>query len=202
MAQVQEKRQASGECRPTKDFLRHVVNHVLAEAADKMPVAVFNDLRASFSRGEDKYGFALFGGNPMRLLDYFASEDWRKLVDYVKNMNVEWVLIKILDALYEAYKDTCPPVAARAKEIAEELRKIEAREKGPTLTPDTVYRTLKMRGYKVERGPRDNVFVIEGTNYNARIEVVDGVIKYTICREGRANTVDALEVKIKKIAEI
>ncbi len=192
--------QEATRCRPKKDFIRHIVNHVLAEAADKIPVPVFNDLRAAFSRAEDKFRFALFGGDPARILDYLQSDDWKNLVEYAKSFNVEWVLISILESLYNAYREDCPQVAEAARSIAEKLRKEESKT-GQLLTPDVVLRTLRIRGYKVERGPGGTV-VVEGVNFRAELEIVDGVINYTICRTGKTTTIEGVEAKMKKISEI
>ncbi len=189
------------DCRPRRDFIRHIVNHVLAEVADKIPVSVFNDIRAGFSRAEDKYRFALFGGDPRRILEFLESDDWRDLVDYAKNMNVDWVLVKILEALHEAYKTECPPVAAKARELAETLKRQKEERAKQQISPDTVFRMLRLHGYKVERDEQGRI-MIEGTNFTAEVEVVNGVIRYRICREGKATTVEGLEAKLKKISEI
>jgi len=190
---------SGGECRPSKDFVRHIVNHILAEIADRVPAAVFNELRNAFSRAEDKYRFAVFGGDPSRIAEFLDSDDWRDLSEYARSVNVEWVLARILEELANAYEDDCPMVAEKARRIAEELKASSEGARQP-LDVDTVYRALRMRGFKVEKS--GDTIVVEGTNFKARVEVIDGVLHYEACREGKATTIEGLEARLRKIGEI
>jgi len=200
---VSEERSDGTICTPNRDFLRNIVNHVLAEAAEKLPVNVLNEIKNRLARAEDKYRFSIYGGKPIRLVDYLSSDDWAELVQYASNLNVEWVLIDILRALEEAYRESCPQVAQQARKALEEILRLqESRDvQRPTLTADMLARMLRLRGYKAEVQD-DRLVIVEGSTYQARIEIVDGYIRYTICREGRTQTVEGLEAKLQKLGEI
>jgi len=198
-----EERSDGAMCNPDRDFLRNIVNHVLAEAAEKLPVNVLNEIKNRLARAEDKYRFTIYGGEPTRLIDYLSSDDWAELVQYAANLNVEWVLLDILKTLEEAYRESCPQVAQKARKAHEEiLRMRESRDaQKPVLTADMLARMLRLRGYKAEVQD-DRLVIVEGSTYQARIEIVDGYLRYTICREGRAQTVEGLEAKLQKLGEI
>ncbi|MEB3817009.1 MAG: hypothetical protein LRS46_03610 [Desulfurococcales archaeon] len=190
------------ECEPTKDFLRHIANKVIAENTAKIPLPVVGDIRKALARAEDKYKFTIFGGNPLKLLDYFDSSEFQELIEMLKSHQLEWVLVEILKRLSEDYKERCPPVARRAAELVEEIRRSpveKARKEAMDL--DFIYRSLKIRGYKVEKN-EEGYIVLEEPGVKARIKVGGGVIEYNICREGRAHTLDAVIAKIEKISEI
>jgi len=200
---MQEERSDGDICSPGKDFLRNIVNHVLADISEKLPVNVFNEIKNMLSRAEDKYRFSVYGGDPRKLADYLSSEDWSELVQYAINFNVEWVLLEILRALEEAYKDTCPVVARAARKAYERILEIRDEKSAGNegLTAEALARIFRMRGYKVNV-EEDGLVVVQGSTYEARIEIVDGFIRYTICRKGKAQSVDGLEAKLKKITEI
>jgi len=200
---VAEERSDGTICNPNRDFLRNIVNHVLAEAAEKLPVNVLNEIKNRLARAEDKYRFSIYGGRPMRLIDYLSSDDWADLVQYAANLNVEWLLIDILRALENAYKESCPQVAQKARKALEDILRLrENRDmEKPVLTAEMLARMLRLRGYKAEVQD-DRLVIVEGSTYQARIEIVNGYLRYTICREGRAQTVEGLEAKLQKLGEI
>ncbi|MEB3774546.1 MAG: hypothetical protein GSR86_06455 [Desulfurococcales archaeon] len=186
-------------CSPDKDFLRHIANKVLSENINKIPANIIDDIRKQLGRGEDKYKFTIFGGNPARLADYLDSEDWRDLVDLAKNLHLEWLLREILERLEEEYRSTCPMVAEKARAAAERLA--EAKEEEKKLDRDSVFRGLKYAGYKVEL-TKEGAIEVEEPNIKVRIEIVNNKIHYTICKEGTASTIDAIMARIEKIREI
>lgn len=189
------------KCRRGRDFLRHIVNHVLSETADKIPLSVFNEIRNRFSRAEETYRFTKFGGNPIRLKDYLESPEFQSLLAYAKAMNAQWVIERILEATIREYRDLCPSIAETAERILEEARK-QVEEAGKTkLSPEVVYRTLKMKGYKATLRD-DGVVFIEGTNFTVTLKVTESTISYTICREGKATNLASIEAKIEKIREL
>ncbi len=186
-------------CRPTKDFIRNIANHVLSEAAGKLPLNVFNEIKNRIARAEDKYRFTIYGGDPRRLVDYLDSDEWRELAAYAKNLNADWVLARILEKLIDEYKESCPIVSEKAREVLDKLR-AEKRERH-RIAPEAVMRMLKMHGYKAELR-EDKTIYVEGTNFSVEIEVVDGILRYKLCRIGRADSVESIEAKIEKIREI
>ncbi|MCE4618146.1 MAG: hypothetical protein F7C82_06530 [Desulfurococcales archaeon] len=188
-------------CQPGRDFLRHIVNHVLSDIAEKIPMSVFNEIRSRFAKAEETFRFTKFGGNPERLKDYLESEEFQDLVSYARAMNVEWVIQKILEATVNEYKDICPVVAEKAKEVLEYLKKTESEAERPKLSPDVVYRMFKMKGYKVTMRD-DGVVFVEGSNFTVSLKVSDSTITYTICREGKATNIGSIEAKIEKIREL
>lgn len=85
-------------CRPSRDFLRYIANRVIARYAAKLPSGVIEDIRDMLGRGEDKYRFSIYGGDPRNLVKYFESEEWRDLVEYAVNTGALGMLVDILSA--------------------------------------------------------------------------------------------------------
>ncbi len=195
------ERQEPIECRPTKDFLRHIVNHILSRYAEKIPISAFNEIRNRFSKAEEKYKFTVFGGDPYRLLDYLDSEDFDALITYVKSANIEEVLQSILKALAQEYRESCPPVAEKAETRLKELMRTEESKERQRLAPEVVYRFLKMKGYKVSLRD-DGAVEVEGGNFSATIRVADSVLHYTICRQGKSARLESIESKLERIREL
>jgi len=121
-------------CSARKDFLRQIVNKVISESSGKISASVMEDLKVRFARAEDKFSFSAFGGNPRRIADFLSSEEWTDIVEYSKNVNVTWLLEAILKKLAEEYKDDCPPIANKALETLNSLRKeAQSLKKSPHL---------------------------------------------------------------------
>jgi hypothetical protein len=193
---------AEEACEPTKDFLRHIANRIIAENTAKIPLPIISDIRKALGRAEDKYKFSLFGGDPSRLLDYLNSQEFQDLVELLRAHQLEWVIIEILEALAREYSEKCPAVARRALEAAEEIKRTPSeRAKKEEIDLDFVYRSLRVRGYKVEKS-EEGYIIIDEPYVKARIRVVNGVIEYQICKDGRAHTVDAVVARLEKMAEI
>ncbi len=193
---------AAAECRASKDFLRHIANRVIAKNTAKIPLPVVSDIRKALGRAEDKFKFSVFGGDPSRLVDYLDSSEFQDLVELLRAHQLEWVLIEILEELAREYEDSCPLVAERARSAADEIKRNPAeRLKKEALDLDYIYRSLKVRGYKVEKS-EEGYITLEEPGLNARIRVADGVIEYHICRQGRAHSLEAVIAKIEKILEI
>ena len=185
-------------CSPDKDFLRHIANKVLSENIDRIPANIIDDIRKQLGRGEDRYKFTIFGGDPIRLIEYLESEEWRDLVELAKNLHLEWLLREVLELLAKEYSSNCPPVAGKAREAAEKLAEAKEEKK---LDRDSIFRGLKYAGYKVEM-TREGAIEIEEPNIKVRIEIVNNKIHYTICKEGTVSTIDAIMARIEKIREI
>ncbi|MCE4601834.1 MAG: hypothetical protein F7B18_01480 [Desulfurococcales archaeon] len=186
------------QCSPDKDFLRHIVNRVLADYAEKVPSNVIDDIRKHIGRAEDRYRFTIFGGDPRKLAEYLDSEEWSDLMEYLKNLHMEWILKAVLEKLAEEYRQSCPQIASKA---IDSISKMESRGEERKLDRDTVYRSLKYAGYRVEIAKDGSIEVTE-TNIKVRIEVSNGKIHYTICKDGTATTLDAILTRIEKLREL
>ncbi len=186
------------KCSPYKDFLRHIVNRVLSNYAEKVPANILDDIRKHIGRAEDKYRFTVFGGDPSKLVDYFNSDDWRDLVEYLRNLHMEWILKEILNTLIAEYSQNCPQVVETARKAAEGL---ETKGEERKIDRDTVYRSLKYAGYKVEIA-KDGGIEVEEPNIRVRIEITNNKLHYRICKEGTASTLDAVMARIEKIREL
>jgi hypothetical protein len=190
-----------GECRTTKDPLRHVINRVLAEVADKIPAPVVEDLRRSFSRAEDKFKFSIYGGDPSKLVEYLESEDFMDLVSTAMNLNVEWVIKEILESIADEYRVSCPEISEKAKEVLKTLEEKKTLEKKEELEIDIIYRKLRMMGYNPERVSEDTI-TFSTLGVTVTLSVKNDVLEYTICKKGKAYTLEGLLTKLSKIVEI
>ena len=144
----------SQQCKPSRDFLRHIVNPHVAEAllaiesgkvldlrndenkrfASKL-ISLLNEFKRSLSRAESKNDFSTFGGNPAILASLLAGGSWEELVNILytetKNSPTAWnfikgVLASILQDLATYYKDSCPDVAAVAEKRLADLQSLAA----------------------------------------------------------------------------
>ncbi|MEB3779477.1 MAG: hypothetical protein GSR85_04520 [Desulfurococcales archaeon] len=190
----------SRTCNPDKDFLRHIVNKVIADNSNKIPLNIVDDIKKSISIGESKYRFSIFGGEPSRLVEYFESDEWKELVEFSKNLHVTWLLEDILSSLAETYKDSCREVAEKALEVIEKQLKTETKIE-ETINPESIYRTLKYSGFKAEINSEGTI-TLEEPFIKVKLEVKDNKINYTICKTGKASTLDAVMAKIDKIREL
>ncbi|MEB3845315.1 MAG: hypothetical protein LRS48_06545 [Desulfurococcales archaeon] len=191
---------AGKECNVQVDFTRHIVNKILSENIEKIPASALSELRKRLGRAEDKYRYSIYGGDPSRLHDFLKSQDWRDLEDYAEKMNIEWVLIAILKRAYEKYKDACPSLAEAIRIELDRLENKAKGGKGEEITAEAVYRKLKFEGYKVDMN--NDTIIINEPFLTAELRVVGGRIEYTICRKGKAGTLDAVLAKIEKIKEL
>jgi hypothetical protein len=187
-------------CTTRRDFLRHIVNRVISESSAKIPVSVMDDFKSKFARAEDKFGFSVFGGDPRRVADFLSSEEWADIVDYARTTNTLWLLEAILRRVAEEYKQDCPVVASKASEALEALGKGVAMVESET-SFDVVVRKLKLHGLKVEV-KEGECAEVEQPLMKVKLCVSEGKINYTICKEGKVSTVEALLTVIQKIREI
>ncbi len=204
MERVEEARGGgvnSGECKPSKDFLRHIANRVIAEYASKLPSSTVEEIRRMLGEAEDRFKFTIYGGDPYRLIAFFDSEEWRNLVVYAKNTHSEELLKAILARLGEEYSSECSVVAERAAEEAERIEKNLVERASEELSPERIARRLKLMGYRVDVGEDGAISVDDGV-IKVRIKVESGVLKYVLCREASAKTLDGVLAKMEKIREI
>ncbi len=100
------------------DFLRHIVNRVLAEHS--LPRQVIEDVRKSIGYAEEKYKFSAFGGDPRRLADYLRSRDFDDIVTLLRGAKAEEVIVRILEEVkkrYSDYREVVEAAEARLREL-------------------------------------------------------------------------------------
>ncbi len=133
------------------DFLRHIVNRVLASL--NVPAQYIDDIRRAIGRAEDKYKFNAFGGDVRRLAEYLKSRDFDDLIMQVKAENKAILLEalkRILEEAKKAYSDipeVVEAIEARLKELETGERE-EAEKKLEAL--EAILHDLVKQGLKVE----------------------------------------------------
>lgn len=191
------------KCVTKKDFIRHIANRVIVESSGKIPVNVIEELKSKMAKAEDKFKFSIYGGNPLKLVDFFSSEEWADIVEYARNINVEWLLEAILKKLIEEYKDGCLEVASKASEAMKTLglKKTEIIEE---VSLESIIKRLKFYGLKfeVKRENGAEYIVIEEPLVKIKLKVSEGKISYSICKEGKASTLDAILALTQRIREL
>ena len=85
------------------DFLRHIVNKVLAES--KASWQVSSDVKKTVGIAEDKYKFSAYGGNPARLADYLNSRDFDDVLNILKSSGLLSLAESMLERVIEEYSD-------------------------------------------------------------------------------------------------
>ncbi len=104
------------------DFLRHIVNRVLAEY--NLPRQIVEDVRKSIGYAEERYKFSAFGGDPRRLADYLRSRDFDDVVMILRGAKADEVLVKILEEAkkrYSEYREVVEAVEERLRELRGEV---------------------------------------------------------------------------------
>ncbi|AFZ70244.1 hypothetical protein Calag_0478 [Caldisphaera lagunensis DSM 15908] len=185
-------------CKPNKDFMRNIVNIVVSEYSGKISSNVVEDIKKRLGYAEAKYKFSIYGGNPLKIIDYLKSEDWNDLVSYVKSIHVEDLLKSILERLYNEYKNNCQEVSEFAKNLSESLNSNQ--EKKDNISFESIVNSLKLYGYQPEVMEKEVMF--KDGNVSVRILLNDGSLSYTICKEGKAQNLDSIMQRTNKIKEI
>ncbi len=104
------------------DFLRHIVNRVLAES--KLSPQLIEDVRKRIGYAEEKYKFSAFGGDVRKLAEYLRSKDFDELITVFKSGNALPKLAEILKIAREKYSD----IGELVKAIDEALNKVRKAE--------------------------------------------------------------------------
>ncbi len=110
------------------DFLRHIVNYVLASKMDLVK-QVADDVRKMVEKAENKYGFSAFGGDVRKLADYLRSHDFDELAKFLKDagkLDVLEEILKLAREKYKEYTEVVEAIDARLKSISE--AKLEVKE--------------------------------------------------------------------------
>ena len=101
------------------DFLRHIVNRVLAESG--LSPQLIDDVRKRIAYAEERYKFSAFGGDVKRLADYLRSREFDELITVFKSGNALQKLKEILEIAKQKYSDISEVVAA----IEDALKRVE-----------------------------------------------------------------------------
>ncbi|MET1128972.1 MAG: hypothetical protein ABWW70_06610 [Thermoproteota archaeon] len=103
-----------------KDFLRHIVNYILAST--DVPRQVAEDIKRLVGKAEDKYKFDAFSGNPQMLAAYLRSTDFDDVIAAARS-DTSGRAIKALKAILEeamqAYADLSDVVSAIKQRLSE-----------------------------------------------------------------------------------
>ena len=178
--------------------MRNIVNIVISEYSGKVSSTVIEDLKKRMGYAEAKYKFSIYGGNPLKIIDYLESEDWNDLVSFVKSIHIEDLLKAILERLYVEYKNNCQEVSELAKNLSESLSSNEERK--DSISFESIVNSLKLYGYQPELMDKEVLF--RDGNVSVRIVLTDGSLSYTICKEGKAQNLDSIMQRTNKIKEI
>lgn len=141
-----------GEKKPL-DFLRQIVNPVLAKHSVRLPRQVVDDIRKSIGRAEDRYKFSSYGGSMSKLADYLRSRDFDEVISIVKGVDAINILVEILEAARDAYKEY-PEVVKAIEERIEELKGKATKEEERIDAALNVLKALEELGVSIKK--KDN----------------------------------------------
>jgi len=174
---------SDGACRVRRDFLRHIAMPVIAEQASRYPPPVIEDAKKWLANAENKYRFSIYGGDPRRIAEFLASEDWSDFVASLRGSKAEDLAVAILERLIREYGEGCPEVAEAAQRALERLR----RGVEETLDPSLVASLLQSRlgaAFKVEVDRDGEIRIVNSElGVQARVKVKGSSVKAVVCRE-------------------
>ncbi len=179
-----------------KDFLRNIVNHILAENSDKLPAGLVDDLRETLGRMEVKYGFSSIDGDPSKLEDFLLSGDFDDVVMLARNQKALWVIKDILEAAKKEYSDYPGVVSA----IERRLSSLEERFYENKASLDDLIRLLKNNGYRVDK--TDGGIELKLHNSKVTIKVEKNMFQYEIVIKGRTSDPEVILKKLNSIRTI
>lgn len=89
------------------DFVRHVVNPVLSEMVKSRHdlASAVDEIKRFVANAEVRYGFSIYGGNPVKLCDYLGSNDFKILVNLFESINSLDALLEIMKRAKKSYRD-------------------------------------------------------------------------------------------------
>ncbi|ABM81062.1 hypothetical protein [Hyperthermus butylicus] len=191
------------------DFLRHIVNRILA--SPDAPRQYVDDIRKMIGRAEDKYRFNVFGGDVRRLADYLHSKDFDDLLTLVKtdkSGEALRILKKILEEARKAYSDIPEVIEA----IEARLREIEKGEKASVEelleAAMSVLRELEKKGFRLELKTDEKFIKI---TYDGKLEAKlaydqkrnSFILEYTVkSRQEFPSAAEAREFVTRKLLEV
>ncbi len=102
-----------------RDFLRHIINPKLSQYGRRKRylIGVLDEVRKLIASAEDRYGFSVYGGNPVNLVKYFNSSDFDLVVSVLKSANALDILEDILKEVIKTYSDLPEVVQAASKKL-------------------------------------------------------------------------------------
>ncbi len=162
------------------DFLRHIVNRVLAEHS--LPRQIVEDVRKSIGYAEEKYKFSAFGGDPRRLAEYLRSRDFDDVVQLLRAAKADEVLVKILEEVkkrYSEYKEVVEAAETRLRELRGEAAEKPESKLGLAYN---ALRNLEERGVEVKLDEANKVVtaVLHGpVSLEMRVRYDDAKKTYT-----------------------
>ncbi len=112
-----------------KDFLRHIVNYILAST--DVPRQVAEDIKRLVGKAEDKYKFDAFSGNPQMLATYLRSADFDDVIAAARSDSsgrAVKALKAILEEAMQAYADLSDVVSAIEQRLSELKDQAEDRD--------------------------------------------------------------------------
>ncbi len=113
-----------------RDFLRHIVNPLVAEYAGGKKLRAIEDIKKLIAEGELRYGFSAYGGSLDGLKKYIESKDFDLVIDLLKNNNALDLLLRILEEAKKTYSGHPGLVSAIDKRIEEIRRGISQVDRG------------------------------------------------------------------------
>jgi hypothetical protein len=179
-----------------KDFLRNIVNHVLAENSDKLPPSFLDDFREALGRMEIKYGFSSVDGDPRKLADFILSNDFDDIIILARNQKAIWVVKELLEITKEEYGDL-PEVASAIETRLSNLEKGIDENKADM---DSLIRLLKNNGYRVEE--TNGGIELKLHNATVSIRVEKNMFVYEIAIKGRTSDPDVILKKLNSVRTI
>jgi hypothetical protein len=171
------------------DFLRHIVNRVLASS--DVPQQFIDDVKKLVGKAEDKYKFDAFSGDIRKLADYIRSRDFDDLVTLLKSNDKGLeILRKILEEAKKAYSDIPEIVEAideRLKTLGAETKEAETRTDDTAVVKE-VASALSSKGFKISKLDERNR-IIEAEKDDVKVILTD------IKRKNGILIVDTIEVR-------
>ena len=180
--------------RQRRDFLRHIVNRVLAEST--LSRQLVEEIRQQIGRAEDRYRFHSFGGDVRRLADYLESSEFDQLILAArsdKTGNGVAVLEAILEEAIREYGDI-PEVRRAAEKRLKELREGDMRASKLDYFLQEARRLEKLgASIAFDEGKRVVKIVVPGV-LEARVSEDDGELRLVYRVEGSVEASSVVEV--------
>lgn len=187
-------------CSVKRDFLRHIAMPVIAEHASKYPPPVIEDAKKWLANAENKYRFSIYGGDPRRIAEFLASEDWSDFVTSLRGSKAEELAVAILERLIKEYGGGCPEVAEAAQRALDKLKRGEQEALDPSLVASVIQARLG-GAYKVEVDKDGEIRVVNSDlGVQARIKVKGSTVKAVVCREASIPVSSVIEL-IRQISK-
>ncbi len=188
-----------------EDFLRNIVNKVLARHSSRLSPQFIEEVRRVVSRAEDKYKFSVYGGNPVNLYRYLRSHDFRELIVLFKSANATDVLKEILNLVIETYAD----ISEIVEEAKKTINSISGETQGAsekTITMSRIVEELKRLRSVKKISYENGVVKVVGDGYEAVITMEGDrfrcQIRLDVVKKSYEDIMDLLENRVGKIRSL